>query len=807
MSETEKKEVTQEKRHFDAFISYRHCDIDSFVAKTIHRQLEAYKLPGNVSRKIKKSNPDAKTRITRVFRDEEELPLSEDLEGSIVSALENADWLIVICSPRLKESLWCKREIETFVSMHGLEHVLAVLVEGEPEDSFPEQLLYKDVKTVDKDGHIEIVRQPVEPMAADARGKNKSEIKKKIKNDFLRLCAPMFGLAYDDLKQRHREAKLKRNGMLASVIASVSVLVAIVSISAATTIRKQARQIEIQNTQLLYNQAENLAEESLDNLADDDRESAIEAAYLSLTHYGDFDMPYTDMGRYALTQSMHAYEVTDNYYQKYRMDTGGTIKYMNVSPAGKLIAASDSRGNLSVFDVANHSFLCSVQTEIEYLYNYEFKFISEEELVFIDGNALEKLNVTTGDVSEVYVADDEIIAVDYDVRNNRILMSFETGVVTADGSTYACCDVLNDIVADNISFVDDVYTAIFDLNKCVLFDSDYKEVFRTETFEYLINEASDVCIDGDDVFILSTGLSGNPNDEKYAESTVCTLKACSLATGETKWERTFYGDITQIEIAEYKDNKHLTAIDYDKVHIINEEDGTIIDTTLLEDRELVVWAGFLNERFSFITNLGYIGKFAGDTFYFDDPNLNTSIAKISNCEVVGDEILLTEDGGNDIICYGCVRSPLMESYKEDYPEYPEYGYWDRYSDGFDEIDLPYKNMIDVIITDEEIEYMFVSYSDGSIVLFSVEDEEAMYSLDADDTIEFYLGKDKEGNSYWQGDKFTYCLSPDFNLIARIEYLEAVDGENNRLIFEYCGYSYSMPVLSLEELLQMAEEEY
>ncbi len=60
------------------------------------------------------------------------MPLTSDLNDPIMAALHNSEWLIVICSPRLRESLWCKKEIETFIELHGREHVLVVLIEGEP---------------------------------------------------------------------------------------------------------------------------------------------------------------------------------------------------------------------------------------------------------------------------------------------------------------------------------------------------------------------------------------------------------------------------------------------------------------------------------------------------------------------------------------------------------------------------------------------------------------------------------------------------------------------------------------------------
>jgi hypothetical protein len=71
---------------------------DRFVAKNLHKELEKFKLPKGIEEQIKKNNPEAKTKISRVFRDEEELPLASNLADPIVEALKNSDYLIVICS-------------------------------------------------------------------------------------------------------------------------------------------------------------------------------------------------------------------------------------------------------------------------------------------------------------------------------------------------------------------------------------------------------------------------------------------------------------------------------------------------------------------------------------------------------------------------------------------------------------------------------------------------------------------------------------------------------------------------------------
>ena len=161
------------KKKYDAFISYRHCDPDKYVAELLHKQMEAFRLPGRMVDKCRE-----RTRIERVFRDRDELPLANNLEDPIKQALSDSEYLIVICSPRLKESLWCQKEIDTFIEMNGKEKVFAVLVEGEPSDSFPEQLLYREEEVTTPDGKREVVRKAVEPLAADVRGADKREIKK-----------------------------------------------------------------------------------------------------------------------------------------------------------------------------------------------------------------------------------------------------------------------------------------------------------------------------------------------------------------------------------------------------------------------------------------------------------------------------------------------------------------------------------------------------------------------------------------------------------------------------------------------------
>ncbi len=196
----------QEKKYC-AFISYRHLTPDQEIAQKLHTAIETYGIPASVRQRA------GRRRMGRVFRDQEELPLSSDLGADIEAALDDSEWLICVCSPRYLESNWCLRELEYFLERHGRDRVLTILTEGEPRDSFPEMLRF----AVGPDGR----RQEIEPLAADVRGGSLAESLKKLRGEKLRLLAPMLSVSYDDLKQRARQ---RRTRIAAAVAAAVLVL-------------------------------------------------------------------------------------------------------------------------------------------------------------------------------------------------------------------------------------------------------------------------------------------------------------------------------------------------------------------------------------------------------------------------------------------------------------------------------------------------------------------------------------------------------------------------------------------------------
>lgn len=368
---------------YDAFISYRHAKLDQFVAENLHKLLEMFKVPYIAADSVKKQK---KNKINRVFRDRDELPLSSNLSENIQNALETSEFLIVICSPRTPESLWVQKEISTFISLHGREKVLAVLIEGEPEQSFPRELCFEQVEKILEDGTTCTVEQVVEPLAADVRGKNKKEVYKNLKKELLRLAAPLLGCSYDDLKQRHRERRIKRMMMASVAVATIFLVFGSISMAMALQIKKQSvmiqeqsEEIEKQYQEVLKRQAQTLADTATQLLEEGNRVAAVQVAKEALT-----EMPYTEQAQYALTEALRVYENGDVIMPVCLLKMGTDIDFFHVSPKGEKVLTVDITGQMTVWEAAKGKKLYSLASESKYgtVLESEYAFFDETHIIF-----------------------------------------------------------------------------------------------------------------------------------------------------------------------------------------------------------------------------------------------------------------------------------------------------------------------------------------------------------------------------------------------------------------------------------------
>ena len=204
--------MQQTDYQYTAFISYRHVERDRKWAAWLLQALETYKVP----KELQQAGFPA--RLGKIFRDKEEIPASSDLSDQIKQALEVSRFLIVICSKDTPESKWVSREVELFQEMGRGDKILALLVDGEPSEAFPQRLRF-----------IEQAGRQIEqePIAADVRPRSDKSEKDNKKQALLRIVAGLLGCSFDQLAQRQqqREKKQKRQ----KLILAMSLVLALLS--------------------------------------------------------------------------------------------------------------------------------------------------------------------------------------------------------------------------------------------------------------------------------------------------------------------------------------------------------------------------------------------------------------------------------------------------------------------------------------------------------------------------------------------------------------------------------------------------
>lgn len=652
---------------YDAFISYRHSEPDSFVAQTLHKQLESFKLPKNVARRKTayagtagqedlsgtadidmQDAKSPKTRIQRVFRDKEELPLVTNLADPITEALQNSEYLIVICSPRLPESMWCRKEIETFIAMHDREHVLAVLVEGEPDTSFPEELLYREAEETRPDGSVIKKRIPVEPLAADVRGADRNEMRKKIKSELLRLVAPMFNCNYDDLKQRHREQRTRKILMTSVSISAACLLFGIVSTTMALRIQHQNAQIKEQNTRIqaqsdeISAQADKIEEqykeakknmaiarskEAMNYLAEGDRMRAVataQDALLDLSERGviEDDVDYPARAVYALSDSLYLYENSQQILPNRVLEADTAIRVMKLSPEGSRILTVDDAGQIIIWQPSDIDFRVVIDAEYHMSgMENEIDFMGEDRVFCPVGDGVALYDLSGGTAKEEYrvACEDYVGIITLQERNQAVILAEEgyKAIDCADGSTLyegqwdaeglepsslsvKACGVNDEYWAVSLS---STFMADEEKDAVAVYSADTEERLNLFWIDY--EYVKSLRFDGDRIYVVSNHI----NREDLEQATLgleSRLQAFDIH-GENNpvwnYERR-NGWLYDTSYLEPQDSSYLLCSGYSDVVVLNRWDGSYLDTFAM-GVEVVRLGDFIgNNTFSAFTRDG-----------------------------------------------------------------------------------------------------------------------------------------------------------------------------------------------------------
>jgi hypothetical protein len=102
---------------YDAFLSYSHAG-DADLAASIQSSLQRF------------ARPWYRTQALRVFRDKTGLAANPALWNSIVAALEESEYLLLLASPQAAASKWVNQEVAWFLRNRTADRVLIVITGG-----------------------------------------------------------------------------------------------------------------------------------------------------------------------------------------------------------------------------------------------------------------------------------------------------------------------------------------------------------------------------------------------------------------------------------------------------------------------------------------------------------------------------------------------------------------------------------------------------------------------------------------------------------------------------------------------------
>lgn len=139
-----------------------------------------------------------------------------DLDEAACDLLSRSRFLLLLCSRKTRGNKGTRDRLDYFRRIRGGDHVILVLLEGEPDEAFPDNFSeQKLVRHIMPDMSVVERMEKIEPVAADLRGDTASRRREALRYETVRIIAAVLGIHPDVLMQRHRARR--RRAVMASL--------------------------------------------------------------------------------------------------------------------------------------------------------------------------------------------------------------------------------------------------------------------------------------------------------------------------------------------------------------------------------------------------------------------------------------------------------------------------------------------------------------------------------------------------------------------------------------------------------------
>jgi WD40 repeat protein len=321
---------------YKAFISYSHADTG--WAKWLHRSLERYKIPASLVGLKSEAGDRIEVKLGKVFRDRDEFKSGSDLGAAIRSALNESEYLIVICSPQAARSKYVNQEIIEFKRLGNGDRIHGLIVEGEPHaptrsgqeesECLPEALRF----VLNEQGDLS-TQPAAEVLAPDARPGKDGKTRALIK-----LISGLLRIDFDTLYQRERRRRQRRFAVSSGAAVAVAAAFLVMGWNWVKSSREAARQTLISAHEAYATDLEQ---------AEASRQARDPARAIELLLKQEPKGQSTDLREFAWR---HLWRLYDSH--RHVVFVSGETTGLDIAPDGRTLAITNGSALVTLWDLS-----------------------------------------------------------------------------------------------------------------------------------------------------------------------------------------------------------------------------------------------------------------------------------------------------------------------------------------------------------------------------------------------------------------------------------------------------------------------
>lgn len=371
--------IEEQDYEYFAFISYKREDAEWAI--WLQRKLENYHLPS----KIIKEHPELPKKVQetshirpRMFRDITELG-GGMLPQEIEQALDNSEYLIVICSQKSAGSAWVDKEVEGFVKKGKVDKIIPFIVDGEPYD--PKKECYTKTLQSLKGEKNEPIGIKINDLGREAA--------------VIKVVATMLKLKFDTLWQRLTRDKAKRQG----IIATIGIVAFFFLTGFLIWLYYNNRELESRNWKIKENQARYIAGRAYQLIDEGDEYTArFILSKVLPTNLDNPNYPYTAEAESALRKAWSSRSSILNGHTS-------MLWASEFSPDGKSIVTSSSDKTVRVWNAASGEQLLILKGHQDAVRFASFSPDSKEIASLSWDNVVKIWDSSTGELKNTFIGD------------------------------------------------------------------------------------------------------------------------------------------------------------------------------------------------------------------------------------------------------------------------------------------------------------------------------------------------------------------------------------------------------------------